>query len=439
MRTLLLSLGLLALTSASAAAQQTQPQTALQPSQPSVTQPAQPVAAQADGKSGPVISLPAEETPDSANPAAAPSKPALPRDYDPTMATGQAFSTDLGSGRRIPIGAYGETHLVMLKNDTQFTLRRIVLFFGHHFTDWASVYSELEVENVSRFEIEQSYLELQPFRKVPIGFRAGLVLLPLSIVNLYHEPPVFHSVDRPTMDQLIIPTTWREFGAGVFGSIVDGLRYQVYVVTGADGSKFSADQGISPGLSRGFVVNTQNAAVTGRINYSRILGFDIAASFYYGSANQKEQNLEGIRLGIVEADARFQRYGMMLRAQYARTFIQGADRITQVIRQSTPTASAIGSQGQGFYGEAGYNVLYPIQNTTQQLILFGRYEYVDTRAVVAEVADPGTSEALQFFTAGLSYRPILELAFKFDYRRTLKGNDGTGGNDRISFGAAFMY
>ncbi len=130
---------------------------------------------------------------------------------------------------------------------------------------------------------------------------------------------------------------------------------------------------------------------------------------------------------------------MMLRAQYARTFIQGADRITQVIRQSTPTASAIGSQGQGFYGEAGYNVLYPIQNTTQQLILFGRYEYVDTRAVVAEVADPGTSEALQFFTAGLSYRPILELAFKFDYRRTLKGNDGTGGNDRISFGAAFMY
>ena len=436
MRTILLSLGLLTILSGSAAAQQTTQQTAQQTTQQTPST----VATQADGKSaGPVISLPAEEPSEPANPSAAPSKPALPRDYDPTMATGQAFSTDLGSGRRIPIGAYGETHLVMLKNDTQFTLRRIVLFFGHHFTDWASVYSELEVENVSRFEIEQSYLELQPFRKVPIGFRVGLVLLPLSIVNLYHEPPVFHSVDRPTMDQIIIPTTWREFGAGVFGTIVDGLRYQVYVVTGADGSKFSADQGISPGLSRGFVVNTQNAAVIGRINYSRILGFDIAGSFYYGSVNQKDQNLDGVRLGIVEADARFQRYGMMLRAQYARTFIQGADRITQVIRQSTPTASAIGSQGQGFYGEAGYNVLYPIQNTTQQLILFGRYEYVDTRAVVAEVADPGNSEALQFFTAGLSYRPILELAFKFDYRRTLKGNDGTGGNDRISFGAAFMY
>ena len=36
-------------------------------------------------------------------------------------------------------------------------------------------------------------------------------------------------------------------------------------------------------------------------------------------------------------------------------------------------------------------------------------------------------------------RPKLELAFKFDYRRTLGGNDGSGGNDRYSLGIAFMY
>ncbi len=264
---------------------------------------------------GPVITLAPEESTDSTTPSTPPaSASTLPRDYDPTLATGQAFSTDLGSGRRIPIGAYGETHLVFQKNQTQLTLRRIVLFFGHHFTDWASIYSELEVENVSRFEIEQSYLELQPFKKLQMGFRLGLLLLPLGIVNLYHEPPVFNGVDRSLVDQLIIPTTWREFGAGVFGSIVPGLRYQIYAVAGADGSKFSADGGIGPGLSRGFTINTQNVAVTGRVNFNRILGMDIAAGFYYGSANQKEQNLDGVRVGIIEADARFQRYGMLLRA-----------------------------------------------------------------------------------------------------------------------------
>ena len=389
---------------------------------------------------GPVITLAPEESTDSTTPSTPPaSASTLPRDYDPTLATGQAFSTDLGSGRRIPIGAYGETHLVFQQNQTQLTLRRIVLFFGHHFTDWASIYSELEVENVSRFEIEQSYLELQPFKKLQMGFRLGLLLLPLGIVNLYHEPPVFNGVDRSLVDQLIIPTTWREFGAGVFGSIVPGLRYQIYAVAGADGSKFSADGGIGPGLSRGFTINTQNVAVTGRVNFNRILGMDIAAGFYYGSANQKEQNLDGVRVGIIEADARFQRYGMLLRAQYARTFITGADRITQILRQSTPTAAAIGSAAHGFYGEAGYNILYPVQNTTHQLVLFGRYEYVDTRAALPDVPNPGDSEALQFLTVGATYRPRLELAFKFDYRRTLTGIDGSGGNDRFSLGAAFMY
>jgi hypothetical protein len=74
-----------------------------------------------------------------------------------------------------------------------------------------------------------------------------------------------------------------------------------------------------------------------------------------------------------------------------------------------------------------------------QLVLFGRYEYVDTRAALPDVPNPGDSEALQFLTVGATYRPRLELAFKFDYRRTLTGIDGSGGNDRFSLGAAFMY
>jgi hypothetical protein len=358
------------------------------------------------------------------------------------VVSGQSYATDLGAGRRIPIGAYGEAMLLATKNQTELTLRRLVLFFGYHFTDWVSVYSELEVEDVKEFEIEQSYLELRPLprrRKRLLGVRVGLVLLPLGIINQYHEPPTFNGVDRPQVDQLIIPTTWRELGMGIFGTPIDGLHYQLYAVAGADGSRFSADFGIGPGLSRGFTTNVQNAAVTGRVNFNRVLGLDLGLGFYYGSANQKDSNLFGLNVGLIEADARFTRWGLQLRAEYARVFVGGADKITLFQRQSVPNAAAIGSQEQGFYGEAGYNVLYPVRRTEQQVVLFARYENVDTRASLPAVADPVVSAALEFLTVGVTYRPIMQLAFKFDYRRTLAGDDKTGGKDRYSLGIGFMY
>jgi hypothetical protein len=372
------------------------------------------------------------------------------RGLDPLVNQEGSYSTDLGAGRRIPIGAYGEAMLLRTNDNTKLTLRRVVLFFGHRFADWAAVYTELEVENVKDFEIEQSYLEFTPWKKPRIGFRVGLVLIPMGIINQFHEPPTFNGVDRPSVDQVILPSTWRELGVGVFGRIVDGLHFQLYAVAGADGAKFGdidpADGngrlgGFGSGLSRGFTVNTENVAVTGRINFNRILGLDLAAGFYYGSANDKNAGLQGIRLGLFEADARFARWGLMLRAEFARSFTQGAEAITAWQRGQTGLAikPAVGSQGQGFYGEAGYNVLFPLAQTRHELWVFGRYEWVNPRIRLPDVVNPIPTEALQFFTAGITYKPRMELAFKFDYRRTLRGDDGTGGEDRFSLGVGFMY
>jgi len=84
--------------------------------------------------------------------------------------------------------------------------------------------------------------------------------------------------------------------------------------------------------------------------------------------------------------------------------------------------------------------LHRVRRTNQQLHVFGRYELVDTRAdVPLNVSFPVFTDAQQFFTTGFTYKPRLELAFKFDYRRTLAGNDGSGGQDRFSLGIGFMY
>ena len=41
----------------------------------------------------------------------------------------------------------------------------------------------------------------------------------MGIQNLYHEPPTFNGVERTNVDKYIVPTTWREMGTGVTGSL----------------------------------------------------------------------------------------------------------------------------------------------------------------------------------------------------------------------------
>ena len=72
-------------------------------------------------------------------------------------------------------------------------------------------------ENADRFGVQQAVVELSP--SPAFGVHAGLLLLPLGIINQTNELPTYLSVDRPLTDQLIIPTIWRELGAGIFGEL----------------------------------------------------------------------------------------------------------------------------------------------------------------------------------------------------------------------------
>ena len=53
-----------------------------------------------------------------------------------------------------------------------------------------------------------------------LNLRGGLMLIPMGIVNEYHEPTTFNGVERPSLDSKIVPTTWREMGIGVSGASI---------------------------------------------------------------------------------------------------------------------------------------------------------------------------------------------------------------------------
>ena len=67
----------------------------------------------------------------------------------------------------------------------------------------------------------------------------------MGIIDERHEPPVYQGVERPFVDTVIIPTTWFENGAGLFGEVGRGFGYRAYVMAPLNALEFSADEGIA--------------------------------------------------------------------------------------------------------------------------------------------------------------------------------------------------
>jgi hypothetical protein len=129
------------------------------------------------------------------------------------------------------VGGYFELHYNNAVNgrssetDDQLDFHRFVLYLSHEFNDWIKFTSELEVEHAfieggedsGEVELEQAYLDFLLHEKFNV--RAGVLLMPIGIINQFHEPATFNGVERPFVDKYIIPTTWFDSGLGFFGEI----------------------------------------------------------------------------------------------------------------------------------------------------------------------------------------------------------------------------
>ena len=129
----------------------------------------------------------------------------------------------LMNNSRLNIGGYGEVHFNQPVNRGQKDLgtldvHRIVMFLGYNFSSKTQFVSEIEFEYAKELWVEQAFLQHRITRQ--INFRAGLLLVPMGIINEYHEPTTFNGVERPIIDSRISPSTWREVGFGFSGNIL---------------------------------------------------------------------------------------------------------------------------------------------------------------------------------------------------------------------------
>src|SRR5690606_35233523 len=154
-------------------------------------------------------------------------------------------------------------------NTARLNLDRVVLFVGHQFTNRIAFFSELEVSD-ARVEQGKARGEIgmeQAFIKFSINprqyFIAGLFIPRIGILNENHLPTNFNGVERPLVEQLVIPSTWSELGIGFYGQMSTApVIYSLGLMNGLEASRFTHGTGIGDGKGEGNFANANNLALT---------------------------------------------------------------------------------------------------------------------------------------------------------------------------------
>jgi len=303
--------------------------------------------------------------------------------------------------------------------DGRLDFHRFVLLVTHRFSDRIRFVGELELEHAlvegleeaGELELEQAYVDFLLSRELNV--RAGMMLMPIGIINERHEPPVFYGVERPFVDTVIVPSTWFEVGAGVHGEIGRGWRYRAFVVSPLNAAEFDADEGVRGGRQKGSDSNIGRPGVTGRVEYVGVRYLTVGASGWSGQSGFEFRPLFDVPVSLAEADVRYSRGRLDLRGQVAQIWVRNADRVNAMRALATGISPNVARSLRGFYLEAGYRIV--AHPEAGELGAFLRYENFDTQHRMPE----GYTALPEFdrtaWVVGATYWPEPDIAVKVDY------------------------
>ena len=331
-----------------------------------------------------------------------------------------------GIPQGVTIGGYGEVLYNQPTNlNGELDVQRLVMLFGYKFDNHVQFVTEIEFEHVKEVYIEQAFINYSVANGLNI--RAGLMLVPMGIITEFHEPTTFNGVERPSMDKVIVPTTWREIGIGVSGRL-DGLslRYQAYLFNGflshdGEEGKLKGSSGLRGGRQKGAESVVDQFNLSAKFDYYGIPNLRLGLSGYSGrtQAVDGQNAIPGSDIGVamLGLDARFKWQNLSARGQFVHASLSDTDAY------NTLTGRDLGSALGGFYVETAYNLL-PLANH-QRLDAFVRYENYDTHKNVGTSIVKNPAFDREEWTLGLSYHMSIGTVFKVDYQSKKTGLAGS--------------
>lgn len=307
------------------------------------------------------------------------------------------------------------------------TLERVVLFVGHQFNQKISFFSEMEMENAvvagteekGEISMEQAFLKfnLNPRQYII----AGLFVPRIGLLNENHLPVNFNGVERPLVEQFIIPATWRELGVGFYGRTARlPLNYSIALVNGLNSATFEHGTGIVEGRAEGSNAFANNLAVTAALQYT-VGDFKFQVSGYMGGTvglSKRGADSLGLNSGafgtplyLGEVDVQYSRGAFSAKALGTYIAYPEADKINAAYDKNMAKGM------YGAYAEIAWDWLYTRQKGAQ-LITFARCEMLDLNASIPtppKAVYDGTEKQTHII-AGIGYLPIPNVVIKADVR-----------------------
>jgi hypothetical protein len=466
--------------------------------EPPTPDPAAPAApATPTGTKKPVVTKAPTTKPEKTPAAAAATTPEVPADK-PIL--GIAESPVAG----LSIGAYGEIFFGAMQNPAaggQWQLgsdaaRRFVLLPTYAISENIIFNAEIEFEHAgSGFdnddklhgtaEIEQLWIDFKIVDQ--FNWRApGIDLVPIGWINQHHEPTEFYSVLRPELYNGLIPSTWKTPATSVYGTIADGVRYQVMLSAAQEdfGDAFTcrtATNTVPPGngtlpCTQGgasyapgidglsalafsnpplgsFAQLSNSLAVSGRLDFTEpasIAGLAWSASAYYTpnvtprGAHDDMGNLLG-RSSLAMFDAEF-RYrvpntGWELRGE--GVYVTFGNPVNLRANNDSDPTNNVGKSMYGYSGEIAYHFpMGTILNSEWEAVPFYRYtcENLQTGGFAGTGPNmPTGAGQLQFHNVGIAVFPTRKVVLKATYQKVISREAGGANSDSVLGGVGFFF
>ena len=393
------------------------------------------------------------------------------------------------------IGMYGEIKLGSMQNPAAngqwqngFDMARLVLLPTYQVNDYITFNAELEWEHGGTafdnddklhgaVEVEQAFFDVK-FNDHFTLRSPGIDLIPISFTNLYHEPTLFYSVQRPELANGLIPTTWYAPAAGFYGKIVDGLNYQFQISQSAEdfGDDFAhrGDNGhINSGgyaagisgsealaLSRApigdFRQLSNELAYTLRLSYtpSFLPGFAGSSAIYYSpnvtprGAYATQPDGTEVPLGknamtIFNTEARYRvpNTGLELRAEYAHVNFSNPENLRA--NNDLDDTNNVGKNMWGYSGEIAYHFRAP---NDYDIVPFYRYtrQNFQTSGMLGSDLTNGLNNItgsgdMTFHDVGVAVFPNPSLVYKLNYTKVIDRSPTGAMSDRVLAGVGWLW
>ena len=323
------------------------------------------------------------------------------------------------------IGGYGELHWNReLDKDGETTknlmdFHRFIIYYGYNWTEEWSFKSEVELEHNfvqdgdGELELEQAYVN---YHTDKWGFQGGVILPTVGLLNEYHEPPLFFSVERPDYSKYIIPTTWFGNGFALYGKVAD-FNLRLAILEDLEGEGINAS-GIRGARGKGYKTTGYSLVKNLSAVYTGINGLRLGGSLTLNDAPINDEPDTSISVQMFEVNAKYNANNIYAVFEYGQNSFEG-NNFTSPLKTSS-----------GYYLDLGYNIGSMVN--CNKLIPWLRVSNVST--------DVDTdSKITDYMRLGLTWWPIDNIAFKMDYGTKTKKSDSDNPTTQINLGIGYNF